>query len=212
VKLYSFPIAPNPTRVRLVLAEKAEAGTPIPIAVVTVNLGSGEQNGAAHLARNPLRALPVLELDDGRFLTEALAIIEYLDEQHPAPPLLGRDPVDRARVRELERIAELRVLWPVAYIVHTTRSPLGLPPVPEVASFFRDRLPAALRVLASTLADGRPFLAGDRVTIADCTLAAALQFGRFGEVDLDLETAHPHLAAWDARYRERPAARAVLLR
>ena len=212
MKLYSFPIAPNPTRVRLYLAEKAEAGSPIPIETVTVNLGSGEQNSAAHRARNPLGALPVLELDDGRFLTESLAIIEYLEERHPEPPLLGCDPFERARVRELERIAELRVLWPVAYIVHATRSPLGLPAAPEVAAFFRQRLPAALGVLESALADGRPFLAGDRVTIADCTLAAALQFGRFGDLDLDLALDHPHLSAWDSRYRERPAAQAVLLR
>lgn len=212
MKLYSFPIAPNPTRVRLYLAEKAEAGAPIPIETVTVNLGSREQNSDAHRARNPLGALPVLELDDGRFLTESLAIIEYLEERFPDPPLLGDDPFDRARVRELERIAELRVLLPVAYLVHTTRSPLGLPAAPEVAEFFRPRLSAPLAVLEATLADGRPFLAGDRVTIADCTLAAALQFGRFGEVDLDLEAAHPFLDAWDARYRERPAARSVLLR
>ena len=212
MKLYSFPIAPNPTRVRLYLAEKTEAGAPIPIETVPVNLGSGEQNSAAHRARNPLGALPVLELDDGRFLTESLAIIEYLEERYPDPPLLGDDPFERARVRELERITELRVLSPIAYIVHTTRSPLGLPAAPEVAAFFHRRLSAPLAVLESTLADGRPFLAGDRVTIADCTLAAALQFGRFGELDLDLALEHPHLSAWDARYRERPAARAVLLR
>ncbi len=212
MKLYSFPIAPNPTRVRLYLAEKTEAGAPIPIETVTVNLAHGEQNSAAHRARNPLGALPVLELDDGRFLTESLAIIEYLEEQHPEPPLLGRDPFERANVRELERIAELRVLWPVAYIVHTTRSPLGLPAVPEVAAFFRQRLPAPLGMLEAALADGRPFLAGDHVTIADCTLAAALHFGRFGEIDLDLARDHPHLAVWDTRYRERPAAQSVLLR
>lgn len=212
MKLYSFPIAPNPTRVRLYLAEKAAAGYPIPLEEVPVNLVLGEQRKPEHRARNPLGTLPVLELDDGSFLTESLAIIEYLEELHPAPPLLGREALERARVRELERIAELGVLWPVAYVVHATRSPLGMPAVPEVAALFRERLRAPLRVLGAVLADGRPFLAGGGATLADCTLAAALQFARFGEVDLALSAEHPHLGAWDARYRERPAAKSVLLR
>jgi glutathione S-transferase len=87
-------------------------------------------------------------------------------------------------VREHERIAEMGVLRSAASIVHATSSPLGLPPVPEVAAAERPGLEAALRVLDERLGDGRPFVAGPRVTIADCTLAAALQFARFGKVDL----------------------------
>lgn len=211
MKLYMFPVAPNPTRVRLYLAEKAEAGAPIPLTEVPVSLPDGAQRHPEHLARNPRGALPVLELDDGTHLTESLAIVEYLEELHPEPPLLGRTPRERARVRELERIAEMGVLLPVAFVVHATRSPLGLPPSPEVADRFRARLPVGLGSLDAALADGRPFLGGGRVTIADCTLAAALQFGRFGGLGLDLDADHPRLAAWDARYRERPAAKAVLV-
>ena len=48
----------------------------------------------------------MLELDDGCYLTESLAIIEYFEELHPEPPMLGRTPLERARVRELERIAD----------------------------------------------------------------------------------------------------------
>lgn len=243
MKLYVFPIAPNPTRVRLYLAEKAAAGAPLPVEEVTVDLLAGEQRSEAHRARNPFGTLPVLELEDGRCLTESLAIVEYLEELHPEPSLLGGDPgpdralaraLARARVRELERIAELGVLWPVGHLLHATSSPLGLPASPEVADFFRARLPRALRVLENTLADGRPFLAGRDVTLADCTLQAALQFARFGagrgvrfvgeaeggpagagdgaadDVSV-LGRGFPHLAAWSARYRERPAAKAVLM-
>lgn len=212
MKLYMFPIAPNPTRVRLQLAEKAHAGSPLPVEEVAVNLPAGEQRAAEHLARNPRGALPVLELDDGGFLTESLAIMEYLEELQPEPPMLGTSPLGRARVRELERIAETGVLMPVTFVVHTTNSPLGMPPLPEMAEAFRRRLPTGLSSLDAVLADGRPFLAGERVTLADCTLAAGLQFGRFGEIGLDLEPDYPHLAAWDTRYRARPAAKAVLLR
>ena len=208
MKLYFFPIAPNPTKVRLYLAEKAAAGTEIELTEVLVNLPKGEQRSAEHMARNPFGRLPVLELDDGTYLVESLPIMEYLEELHPDPPLIGSDALERVRVRELERIAELGVLWPVARIIHATNSPLGLPPNPGVAALFRKILPEALEVLDARLADGRPFLAGDRPTIADCTLQASLQFGRFGKVELD--PAFENLARWDAAYRKRPSAQAVL--
>ena len=208
MKLYMFPIAPNPTRVRLYLAEKAEAGTRIPLEEISVNLREGEQKLPDHFARNPFGALPVLELDDGSHLLESLAIIEYLEELQPEPPMIGRLPLERALVREHERIAEVAVLHPVARILHATNSPLGRLPNPAVASLFRELLPQGLAVLDERLGDGRPFVAGERVSVADCTLQAAFQFARFGKVDLgDFE----HLAHWDREYRARPAAQAVLV-
>ncbi len=209
MKLYVFIVAPNPTRVRLYLAEKAAAGTPIELEQVMVNLREGEQSLPEHVARNPLAKVPVLEFDDGSFLTESLAIIEYLEESHPEPSLTGATSRERARIRELERIAETGVLAPIAWIVHATNSPVGLAPIPEVARLFRGVLPYGLRVLDGVLADGRPFLAGERPTIADCTLAAALQFGRFGKVELD--PALKNLTRWDQAYRDRDPARSVLV-
>jgi glutathione S-transferase len=112
-------------------------------------------------------------------------------------------------VRELERIAEMGVLQPVARIVHATSSPLGLPPSPALAEQARQALPGPLGVLESVLSDGRPFLAGERPTIADCTLQAALQFARFRKVEID--PALEQLARWDRAYRERAPAKAVLV-
>ena len=208
MKLYTFQVAPNPTRVRLYLAEKAAAGAAIEVSEVSVNLAEGEQRSSEHLARNPLGRLPVLELDDGSFLTESKVIIEYLEELHPDPALIGSTPVERARVRELERIAEIGVLMPVAFIVHTTHSPLGLAPLPDVAALYRGMLPEGLGLLDGKLSDGRAFLAGNRPTIADCTLQAGLQFGRFFEAGIDLPE---HVSRWDRDYREREASRSVLV-
>ncbi len=209
MRLYFFPIAPNPTKVRLYLAEKAEGGCPISLDQVPVNLAEGEQNSEAHLARNPFGRLPVLELDDGSYILESLSIIQYLEELNPEPPLIGADPRERARVRDLERVAEQGVLGNVARIVHLTNSPLGLEPDPKMAGYFRELLPPNLGFLEEKLAKGGPFLAGERPTIADCTRAAALQFGRFRE--LEFLAGYEHLARWDAFYRERPPARSVLL-
>lgn len=211
MRLYVFPVAPNPTRVRLYLGEKAAGGAALPLEEVPVNLAKGEQRSPEHLARNPRGALPVLELDDGSFLTESLAIVEYLEELHPEPPLIGRSALERARTRELDRVADLGVLQGLGQAVHATRSPLGHPPSPERAAYFRERAAEALGHLDAVLADGRPWLAGERVTLADATLAAGLQFARFGELEPDPLASFDRVAAWDARYRERPAAKSVLV-
>ncbi len=209
MKLYIFPIAPNPTKVRLYLSEKAAGGAAIDLPQIPVDLRQGEQRQPEHLARNPFGKLPVLEFDDGSHLIESLAIIEYLEECYPDPPMIGRTPLERARVRELERMADLGVLLQVGRIIHATNSPLGLPPNPGVAKSARATLPDALRVLDDRMADGRLFVAGAAPSIADCTLAAAFQFARFGGVEID--AGYTHLMRWDAAYRGRPAAQAVLI-
>lgn len=211
MKLYVFPVAPNPTKVRLYLAEKAAAGRPIDLEQVTVDLIRKEQRSPEHKARNPFGTLPVLELDAGRFLIESLVIIDYLERLHPEPSMFGPDPESWALARQLERIADLGVLLPVARVVHATDSPVGYPPNPGVADYYRERMKPNLAHLESQLADGRSYLAGERVTVADCTLAAGLQFGRFREIEPLAAGAYPKLAAWDARYRARETARSVLV-
>lgn len=209
MKLYVFPVAPNPTKVRLYLAEKAAAGCRVPLEEVTVNLVQKEQRSAEHRARNPFATLPVLETDSGRHLIESLSIIDLLEELHPKPSMFGETPEARAVARQIERIADLGVLIPVGSIIHATDSPVGYPANPPVADYFHGRLPAKLDYLEDLLSDGRPWLAGERVTVADCTLAAALQFGRFRKIDPLGERAG--LRAWDERFRGRESARAILV-
>ena len=211
MKLYTFPVAPNPTKVRLYLAEKAALGCRVPVEEIPVNLVEREQRSAAHLARNPFGTLPVLELDSGTVLLESLVIIDHLEALFPAPSMFGDGLEQRSIARQLERIADLGVLLPVGAVVHATNSPVGYPPNPAVAEHSRQRWKQPLRYLEAQLADGRPFLAGDRVTVADCTLAAALQFGRFRKIEPLAEGEHPRLAAWDASYRARETAKSVLV-
>jgi glutathione S-transferase len=123
--------------------------------------------------------------------------------------MIGESPLERARCRELDRVAELGVLLPVARIVHATSSPFGLPPNPAVAEFYGAYVQKSLGFLDGKLADGRPFVAGDRPTVGDCTLQAAFQFARYGQVDVLKD--HEHLASWDAAFRDRESARAVLM-
>lgn len=208
MRLYWFQVAPNPTKVRLYVAEKNAGGAGIELEEVVVKLPKGEQNSPEHRARNPFGAVPVLELDDGSTIVESLPIIDYLEELHPEPSMWGATPRERARNRELERIAELRVMVPIARWIHATKSPVGLPPNPGVAEQAMSVLPTGLAYLDDVLADGRPFVGGEAPTVADCTLAAALQFGRF--VDFSPDDDYANLHRWSDAYRERDAARARL--
>jgi len=200
MKLYTFPPAPNPRKLQTYLGEKQ-----IRIPVQLVNLVKGEQRTPEMLAKNPMGALPILELDDGTILSESLAVIEYLEELHPEPPMIGRTPVERALTRRIERICELGVLVRVARIVHSTNSPLpGVRENPAVAEQTRSELPEVLRILDAELRD-RPFLASDRPTIADCTLFGAWEFGRFFGLEFDPELRNLH--RWRDAFVERPSAR-----
>ena len=78
MKLYVFQVAPNPTKVRLYVAEKNAAGDELPVDEISVNIPEGEARTPEFLKKNPHGQLPVLELDDGRCFAESLAIIEYL--------------------------------------------------------------------------------------------------------------------------------------
>lgn len=210
MKLYWFQVAPNPTRVRLYVAEKNAGGAGIELDEAVIKLPKGEQKTPGFKALNPFGVLPVLELDDGSCIIESLTIIDYLEELHPAPPMWGEDARSRARAREIERIVEQRLLNPLARYIHATNSPLGLPPNPAVAEQAATGWPGVLAYLEDVLADGRDCLCGPAITVGDCTLAAATQFARFAGVDLLPEGRYPAVSDWDTRFRARPAVADVL--
>jgi maleylacetoacetate isomerase len=94
--LYGYPMSSASYRVRIALALKG-----IEVTTVTKQLRRGEQRAKDFLEINPQGFVPVLSLDDGQALPQSLAIIEYLDEVYPQPPLLPAAPIERARVRAL---------------------------------------------------------------------------------------------------------------
>ena len=202
------PLAPNPTKVMLYIAERAELGVEMGIEQIVVNTVKGRHKEPAHLARNPFGTVPTLELDDGSFIVESLAIMEYLEDEFPEGALLSGDAEARGHARDVERIVDLRVAGPMGAYGHAKTSPLGLPPDPKRAAQMEAALQTPLDYLEGLLSDGRPLLLGERVSIADLTLQASLQFLRSVEADLFGE--RPLLRAWDGRYRGRPAAQAVL--
>lgn len=105
MKLYTFFRSSASYRVRIALNLKGLSYEQAPI---HLRRGGGEQLGAAYTAINPQALVPALE-DHGKILTQSLAIIEYLEEKHPAPALLPADPADRALVRSMAMIIACEV-------------------------------------------------------------------------------------------------------
>jgi glutathione S-transferase len=202
MKVYDFNGAPNPKKLRVYLAEK---GLSIP--TEQVNIVSQDNRKPEFLKKNPMGGLPVLELDDGSCLSESLAIMEYLEELHPEPPLIGKNPRERARVRELERMAEMGVLSAVGTYFQNTHPFMSgrLKQSPDTAENAKARLASNLKILDDAIGK-KPFVAGDRPSIADCTLFAALEFAEFAQAPID--PGCKNVARWYQSFKERPSAKA----
>jgi glutathione S-transferase len=204
MRLHQDPRAPNPRRVRIYLAEKGLADQ---VTLVEVPLATRANEEPAFLARNPIGLVPVLELDDGRHLRESMAIIRYLEELHPDPPLWGTDAWSRATIEMWNRTAELEVLFPVAQVFRNSHAfwQGRLRQAPEFADIMREHTLKRMAWLDRELAD-RPYLAGDAFSVADITLLCGLDFGKVSNLRVGDET--PNLLRWHREVSARPSARA----
>lgn len=193
-------LTPSSLRVRVFLAEKGIDLEKRPVAVL-----EGETRTPEFLQKNPLGELPLLALDDGAYLAESVAICRYLEALHPEPNMFGRTDEEQARIEMWNRRAEQHFLDVLGGAARHS------------FPFFKDRIEqipafaaASMRVfdqkliwLNETLSDGRPFLAGDRFSIADATLTAPLFICDMMEKTLPEELTN--LKAYERRLRERPS-------
>jgi glutathione S-transferase len=180
--------APNPRKVRIYVAEK---GLTIP--TKELNLRAGEQRTPDFLQKNPFAGVPILELDDGTVIAESLAIMEYLEELYPDPPLIGADPVTRALVRMWERRCEIGVYLPASRMVLNKG---------EVSDHARKTLVARLALVNDGLA-GREWLAG-QFSIADIMLFIGLETAHHGG-QFALDPAWTNVSRWYAAMKARPS-------
>ncbi|MEI8296839.1 MAG: maleylacetoacetate isomerase [Pseudomonadota bacterium] len=180
-RLYTFWRSSAAYRVRIALALKGIAHEQVP-----THLGRDEQRGAQYLDRNPQGLVPALD-EDGFVLGESMAIIEYLDETHPAPPLLPADARGRAIVRSMAQsiacdIHPLNNLRVLNYL----KGPLGQDQE-GVNRWYRHWIAAGfegLEMLAQRYSADGAHLYGDRVTLADVLLVPQLYNARRFQCDL----------------------------
>lgn len=212
VKLYQDRRAPNPRRVRIYLAEKgldaaALAARGLPLELVDVELASGAQLAPAFVALSPLAQVPVLVLDDGRVLRESIAICRWFEEQVPEPPLFGEGAWERAQVEMWNRHVELELYVPIAQANRHGHAfwASRVEQLPAWAEQCKAQVRERMAWLDRELAD-RPFLAGERYTVADITALCALDFGKIS--NLRVTDALPNLQRWYQAVSARPSAKA----
>src|SRR3954451_23404649 len=203
MKLYDGGRAPNPRRVKVFLAEKG-----ITVPIEQVDLGKLAHKSPAYTAINPLQRVPALELDDGTVISESIAICRYFEELHPEPPLFGIGALERARVEMWQRRLEFGLLGTVAAVFRHLHPAMAEMEVPQVAAWGETNKPRViefLRFLDGELAD-RPFIAGDRFSVADITGLVGLDFMQPAKLGLPDDLAN--VRRWHAEPAARPSAQA----
>jgi glutathione S-transferase len=198
IRFYYGSGSPFSWRVQLVLEEKG-----LPYEPVLLSFEKGEHKSPEHLARSPHGKVPALE-DDGVVLYESSAIVEYLEEKYPAPPLLPRDPAARARVRieELECLLYFADRFiAVARQVFFTPAERRDPAAIEAArAEVREQLGALERRAAARAGQ---YLLGD-LSRADFAWLPFVEIA--GRAGVDVEGAGtPWLVGWRSRMRARPS-------
>lgn len=182
--LHVWGASPNARRVRMYLAEKN-------LSVPVEDAGDGFQLSAKYKAKYPVALVPMLELDDGTQIGEAMAICRYFETLHPNPPLMGIDAKEAAVIEMWERRAYDEGLIGGAEVFRNSH-PLfvdrGLPgyadPVPQVPALAirgRQRLHQFFQVFDHQLANNR-FVAGDHISVADITALCSIDFAKMLDV------------------------------
>ena len=165
MKLYTYFRSSAAFRVRIALNLKGLKYEPM-----FVHLAKGEHRAGEYPRVNPQALLPTLELDDGTRLNQSLAIIEYLDEKHPQPPLVPKEPLARARVRSLSYLvaSEIHPLNNLRVLQHLKR--LGQTQE-QIDTWYRHWIADGLAKLeAELMGKADKFCHGDAPTMADCCL------------------------------------------
>ncbi|HEX5326795.1 MAG TPA: glutathione S-transferase family protein [Acetobacteraceae bacterium] len=204
-------IGPNPKVVRMFMAERG-----IELRRQEVDLRGAENRQTPYLGKNPAGQCPALELDDGTVLAEITAICEYLDETFPGPSLIGNTPEQRAETRMWARRIDLNILEPMA---NGFRYDEGLEMFREGLEMFRNRIhcipgaAADLKQIAQEwlsrldrMMDGKRFVCGDRMTLADILLFCFVDF--FADFGQPLNPELHNIVAWHARMKSRQSAAA----
>ena len=201
MKLYTYFRSSAAYRVRIALNLK---GLPYEMVSIHLTKDGGHQHKPEFRAVNPQRRVPALELSSGEVLTQSLAIIAYLDEVYPEPPLLPADALERAKVRAIAQVVAcdihpLNNLIALQYLKRTLKHEQA-----EIDAWYHHWVIEGFAAIEAMLTPG-PYACGSHVTLADVCLIPQVFNARRLKVPLDnfpkivaVETACLKLAAFDA--------------
>lgn len=209
MKLYDCNTAPSPRRVRIFVAEKG-----IVLPTVQIDLRANEQFSASFRAINPDCTVPVLELESGDKIADAVAICRYIEAKHPKPALMGGDALEQGVTEAWLRRIELEGFYSVVDTLrnaspklkgHALPGPVEHEQIPALAERGRSRVETLFRRLDKQLSD-REFIAGARYSIADITALVTVDFARWVKISIAEDC--PHLQRWHKAVSARPSASA----
>ncbi|HET6390849.1 glutathione S-transferase [Hyphomicrobium sp.] len=195
--------APSPRRVNIFLAEK---GIEVPREEVNMMVDDLKSGDFAKL--NPWGRVPVLILDDGRAISETVAICRYFEEISPEPPLFGTGPIGKAEVEMWNRRIEnglYNAVFAVFRHLHPKMAHLEVPQIAEWGEANKEKVAHELKLTDARLSQSR-FLAGDAYSIADITALVAIDFmkpARLGRPD-----GFTNVLRWHEEVSARPSAKA----
>lgn len=203
IVLYGFPRSTFVNVVRLVLTHKGVA--------YDFHDLEEEMGKPSHLALHPFNRVPILKHGDFR-LYETSAIIAYLDDVFPGPRLTPEDVQERGHMNQW--ISALNAYYYPYIVFHLGHErlvfpALGIPSDEKVVAAALPRINTALDVMETTLADGRPFLVGDDLTLADYALTPCMMSLSRSPEGQDLLQRRPHIVAWRERLEATPAVTTV---
>ena len=178
--LYEFAQAPNPRRVRIFLNEKG-----IDIPTEQVDLMKGDHKKDEYKKMSPLSQVPTLELDDGTYITESIAICRYFEALHPEPNLLGKDPKEIAIIEMWQRRIELLLMIGIANTYRHGHPAMAVleDQVKEWSEASRPRVIKMLRWFDKQM-ENKEYMCLDRYTIADISALVCFDFAKWPKIDI----------------------------
>lgn len=203
MKIYEMAKAPNPRRVRMFLQEK---GLLNKVEFVEMDLAKGDNLTPEFRALNPMKKVPVLELDDGTSIAETMAICRYFEESFTdTPTLLGDTALEKAQVEQWLRWLEFYFFMPTGMCFQHSTGYFKdrMTPIPEWGEVCRETVLKFVSFLEKHLAD-KNYLCLDRFTAADINAFCTIEFARV--VDIRVGDELPNLKAWLGRIKQRESA------
>ncbi len=203
MKIYETKTAPNPRRVRMFMAEK---GLLEKAEFVQIDLLKGENLTPEYAARNPMKKVPVMELDDGTCISETMAICRYFEESYPETPLLGRSPLEKAKIEQWLRWIEYYFFMPTGMCFQHTSGYFKdrMNPIKEWGEECRVTVEKFFHFLNKELAE-REYICGEAFTAADINAFTTVDFNKVNNIRIQPD--QTHLQAWYDRIKARPSAK-----
>ena len=192
MKLYDFPQAPNPRRVKIFAKEKQ-----IALELITCDMTSREHKSPEFLKKNPSGKIPVLELEDGRCISESIPICRYLESLEPEPNLFGEDAFETAFIESRNRHIEFE-LWTqigTSWVNGPIVGAMGLiKQIPAAKEASDNNVNSYYKRLDNELSSSG-YVAGNRYRVADISLLSAIDFAS-SMVELKPDESLKNLNRW----------------